>query len=365
MKNKRLRRIGLAAVLLCCVLFCGAEAMAAEYDMPTLFHNDEAWYKDRMAPLLVKDGRYHIPADLLGMFSGLTVSSHRNDDNLLIARVPDPSRGTEDTRTGGTYVSILFTDKTAVINGELHENVGVFRENGYTYVDGEWIAEIFSLTCTYAQTENGNTVLRLSDAEAVRTMEELMALYREETPQTVPLPERDPEPDMTGSDSIRRVYIVTGDNYENPEFTPAEAVVKNSGLVCTMFLHGRSEPEKFWEYAFPGDAGICAGSVEEADAVNDTLESLFCRRLEYVLPARGDTDRAALRQAGYIVVEPDFVVDYSTDPDAVYAELTAFLEENDSVIVKVSGDGCSQRMIALLCNLTADPEVCRTEMLLP
>jgi len=237
--------------------------------------------------------------------------------------------------------------------------------NGYTYVDGEWIAEIFSLTCTYAQTENGNTVLRLSDAEAVRTMEELMALYREETPQTVPLPERDPEPDMTGSDSIRRVYIVTGDNYENPEFTPAEAVVKNSGLVCTMFLHGRSDPEKFWEYAFPGDAGICAGSVEEADAVNDTLESLFCRRLEYVLPAHGDTDRAALRQAGYIVVEPDFVVDYSTDPDAVYAELTAFLEENDSVIVKVSGDGCSQRMIALLCNLMADPEACRTEMLLP
>ncbi|MBR2435747.1 MAG: hypothetical protein IKB22_09780, partial [Lentisphaeria bacterium] len=328
--------------------------MAAEYDMPTLFHNDEAWYKDSMAPLLMKDGRYHIPADLLGMFGDLTVSSHQDNDNLLITR---------GTGAEGTYVSILFSDKTAVIDGRLQENVGIFRENGFTYVDGEWIAEIFSLTCTYARTENGNTVLRLSDAEAARTMEELMTLYREEPMQTAPMPEK--EPARTGEDGIRRIYIVTGDNYENPEFTPAEAVVKNSGLVCTMFLHGRSDPEKYWEYAFFGNAGICAGSAEEADAVNDRLESLFCRRLEYVLPAYGDTDREALRQAGYIVVEPDFVVDYSTDPDAIYGELTAFLEENDSVIVKVSGDGCSQRMIALLCNLTADPQLCRTEVLLP
>ena len=335
------------------MLFCGAGTMAAEYDMPTLFHNDEAWYKDSMAPLLMKDGRYHIPADLLGMFGDLTVSSHQEGGNLLIVQAD------------GTYVSILFADKTAVIDGQLQENVGIFRENGYTYVDGEWIAEIFSLTCTYAQTENGSTVLRLSDAEAAKTMEELMTLYREESPQTALLPEEKPETELPAGDGIRRIYIVTGDNYENPEFVPAEAVVENSGLVCTMFLHGRSDPEKFWEYAFPGNAGICAGSAEEADAVNDTLESLFCRRLEYVLPAYGDTDREALRQAGYIVVEPDFVVDYSTDPDVIYEELTAFLKENDSAVVKVSGDGCSQRMIALLCNLTADPEYCRTEVLLP
>ena len=365
MKNKRLRRLGLLAAVLVCMLFCGAGTLAAEYDMPTLFHNDEAWYKDSMAPLLMKDGRYHIPADLLGMFGDLTVSSHQDNGNLLITQTAGSVRGSESTRKDSTYVSILFADKTAVVDGELHENVGIFRENGYTYIDGEWIAEIFSLTCTYAQTENGNTVLRLSDTEAARTMEELMNLYREETPQTTPLPEKDPTPELPEADESRRVYIVTGDNYENPEFVPAEAVVRNSGLVCTMFLHERSDPEKYWEYAFLGDAGICAGSVEEAEAVNARLESMFCRRLEYVLPAYGDTDREALRQAGYIVVEPDFVVDYSTDPDTVYGELTAFLEENRSVIVKVSGDGCSQRMIALLCNLTADPEYCRTEVLLP
>lgn len=352
MENKRyaVRLVLLAAVLM--LLFHGSGVLAAGYDMPTLFHNDEAWYKDSMAPLLMKDGRYHIPADFLGMFPELSVTYHKDGGNLLVAR------------TDGKYVSILFADKTAVIDGVLQTDVGIFRENGYTYVDGEWIAEIFSLTCTYARTENGETVLRLSDASAVRSMDEVMNLYRKEPEETV-LPEKESQREPPVEDGVRRIYLVTGDNYENPDFTPAEAVVENSGLVCTMFLHERSSAEKLWEYGFTGRAGICAGSVEEADAVNEKLEKWVCRRLEYVLPAAADTDREALRQAGYIVIEPDFVVDYSVDPDVVYGELTAFLQENDSAVVKISGDGCSQRMIALLCNLTANPEICRTEILLP
>lgn len=63
------------------------------------------------------------------------------------------------------------------------------------------------------------------------------------------------------------------------------------------------------------------------------------------------------------MIEPDFVVDYRTDPDAVYAELVAYLAEHDQVIVQVSGDGCSQRMIALLCDLIGGREVVRDEVL--
>ena len=51
MENKRyaVRLVLLAAVLM--LLFHGSGVLAAGYDMPTLFHNDEAWYKDSMAPL--------------------------------------------------------------------------------------------------------------------------------------------------------------------------------------------------------------------------------------------------------------------------------------------------------------------------
>lgn len=324
--------------------------IGAVSSMPTLFHNDEAWYKDSMAPLRIKDGRYHIPADFLGMFEDMEVSYSQEGDNVLV------------THTGGSYVSILFRDKTAIVNGELQEDIGVFRENGYTYVDSEWVAEIFALTCTYVQGEDGKTILRMTDDSATRTWEALVTLYQEdavpETTINVEKVERE-----VPTENVRRVYIVTGDNYEKPSFPAAEEIVENSGLTCTLFLHTGSDREKYWRYGMTGLGGICAASVEEADAVNDKLEALCYRRLEYVLPAETDTDRDALREAGYLVIEPDFVVDYRTDPDSMYAELTEYLTEHDRVIVQVSGDGCSQRMITLLCNLIGSGETVRDEVL--
>lgn len=345
MNKKRFRL--LVEILVLSLLLCTGVA-GSESGMPSLFHNDEAWYKDAMAPLRIKDGRYHVPADFFGMFEDIQVSYRQSGgqkgDNVLFVH------------TNGTYASILFRDKTAVVNGELQENIGVFRENGYTYVDGEWMAAIFDLTCTYAQDEDGRTVLRITDADTAdsvsKTLEELMELYRdvettEERPYTPPAPTED----------VCRLYIVTGDNYENPTFPAAEEIIENSGLGCTLFLHPDSAEEKYWLWGMTGQGGICADSVAEADAVNDKLEALCCRRLEYVLPATKDTDRDALRQAGYLVIEPDFVVDYRTDPDAVYAALAAYSTEHSQVIVQVSGDGCSQRMIALLCELIEEDAV--------
>lgn len=348
MVQKRWRRLyGLVCILLLFGLTIGT---GAESSVPTLFHNDEAWYKDSMAPLLMKDGRYHIPADLLGMFEDIDVSYSQGGDNVLIVH------------TNGTYVSILFSDKTAVVNGELQENIGVFRENGYTYIDGEWIAAYFDLTLAYAQSEDGKTVLRLTDDSATRTWEALFAMYQDDVVEEETAIARPPVSEEPTED-VRRIYIVTGDNYENPSFPAAEDVVENSGLTCTLFLHTGSDDEKYWSWGMTGQGGICAGSVKEADAVNAKLEALCCRRLEYVLPADADTDRDALREAGYLVIEPDFVVDYRTDPDSMYTELTEYMSEHDRVIVQVSGDGCSQRMIALLCDLVGGREVVRDEVL--
>ena len=349
----------LLAVVVSMIIGAGASG----YAVPTLFHNDEAWYKDSVAPLLMKNGVYHIPADLLGMFGDITVSYHNNDDNLLL------------TRGDGTYASVLFSDRRAAINGDICENIGIFRENGYTYVDAEWIAGVFSLTCEYSSTADGQTVLRLKDSEAVRTMEELLEVYipAAETEETQPPettePETTPEteipPETLPETVIKRIYILSDDNYWRQGYVPAEDIAGSSGLVCTLFLHEGSADEKLWEYGFFRSAGICAGSVEEAEAVNRKLEERFYRRMEYVLPADENTDREALRQAGYIVIEPDFTVDAGVDPDVVYEALYAWMLENDTAVVRVGWDGCSQRMLALLCNLNANPDWCRVELLLP
>ncbi len=351
--KKRHGWLGLAAVLMTVVLLAGS-MQSSGYTAPSLFHNDEAWYKDSVAPLLLRDERYYIPVDILSMFADLQVSYYDGEENILLSH------------KNGTYASILFEDRSAAVNGKLTAGIDLFRENGYTYVEAAWVCGLFSLTCTYETGEDGRTLLRITDGTAARTMEELLRLYREE--YAVEEDASDREEQMGDTEEApagyKRVYIVTGDNRENPSFIPAEDIVENSGLVCTLFLHTRSREEKFWDYVFPGQAGLCVDSLTEAEEINDWLESQFCRRVEYVLPAGEDTDRDALRQAGYVIIEPDFVVDYSTDPDLVFEKLCAFLENHEEAIVQVSGDGCSQRMIALLCNLTAG-ETCRVEALLP
>ncbi len=332
------------------------------YAIPSLFHNDEAWYRDSVSPLILRDERYYIPIEMLSMFGKLQVSYYDGEENILVAH------------ENGTYVSLLYEDRSAAVNGKLTAGIGLFRDKGYTYVEAAWIADIFGLTCTWHTEEDGHTLLRITDGEAERTLEELLRLYREgygvqETEQKKPdiptavIPGSStikPEPT---EDAGKRIYIVSGDNRENPTFVPAEDIVENSGLVCTLFLHSRSDTEKFWEYAFTGRGGLCVESLAEAEEINRRLEAMFCRRVEFVLPAAEDTDREELTRAGYVVIEPDFVVDYSTDPDLVYGELCTWLETHEEVVVQVSGDGCSQRMIALLCNLTADGTY-RTEKLL-
>lgn len=349
-----MKRIWIPMVLAILVsLGIGIGVLADGSAVPSLFHNDEAWYKDSVAPLLVKDSIYHVPADMFGMFGEIGVSWHREEENLLI------------THTDGTYVSLLFSTKTAVVNGQIQENISVFRENGYTYVDAEWLAGIFSLVCEYAQSEDGRMILRIAEIGAVRSMEELLSRYTAEyTPAETKEPETG-EPEPQPGDGIKRIFIVTDDNYEKTGTVPAEDIVESSGMVCTLFFHQRTKDAKLMEYGFLGDGGICVGSVEEAETMNARLKKLGCRRMGLVLPADENTDRDALRQAGYVVVEPDFTVTPTTDPDLLYEELYAWMLENDTAVVRVGWDGCSQRMLALLCNLTANPEWCRSDVLLP
>ena len=331
----------------------GVGVLAGGSAVPSLFHNDEAWYKDSVAPLLVKNSVYHVPADMFGMFGDIGISWYREEENLLM------------THTDGRYVSLLFSTRTAVVNGTIQENISVFRENGYTYVDVEWLAGIFSLVCEYAQSEDGRMILRVADGGAVRSMEDLLSRYAVQY-----TPEENKEPDAVETeplpgDGIKRIYIVTDDNYEKLGYVPAEDIVASSGMVCSLFFHAGSSDEKLREHGFFGSGGICAGSVAEAEAVNARLEKMGCRRMELVLPACDSTDREAFRQAGYVVLEPDFAVTPTTDPDLMYEELYAWMLEKDTAVVRVGWDGCSQRMLALLCNLTANPEWCRSDVLLP
>ena len=77
---------GAAAVLLALCILVSSPAAAA---LPSLFTGDEAWYRDPLEPLVIRDGAYYVPADLFGALDGVTCTMPA-EGNLLF----------ENTETG-------------------------------------------------------------------------------------------------------------------------------------------------------------------------------------------------------------------------------------------------------------------------
>ena len=331
-------KIGLLCltVVLLCVPITGYETPDGQ--VPSLYHNDEAWYKDSMAPLLTKDGVYHIPADILEMFSGITVQVSPENNNLLV----------HNTGTG-TYASVLYRTATAAVNGEIVENVDIFRQGGYYYIGAEWIASVCGLECTFQKDVNGNTFLRLTNGEQRRSFDELIRDYKNSTE-----PEEDKkEPAETvvpDNDNTKKIYLVCTDT-PGTQNTAANLLLKN-GLPYTEFVVGTSEAERIVANAASVMSGVFAedGTVEAADAVNERVLTLLCRKLPMVLLPAG-ADPEAFIKAGYIPIQPHFTVNYQTDPDVVFEDMLAYLRTNNHVVLRVGTDGCSQRMLVLLTEL--------------
>ncbi|MBQ7922930.1 MAG: hypothetical protein IJ325_10220 [Clostridia bacterium] len=325
----------LAAVLLCLPIV-GYETENGY--KPSLYHNDEAWYKDTMAPLLVKDGVYHIPADILEMFSGITVQIYTENNNLLI----------HNTNTD-VYASVLYSTATAAVNGEIAEKVDIFRQQGYYYIDAEWIADICGLECTFKEDAHGNMLLRLTNGEQRRSFDELIDDYTNsaepEEAETKPIETPPPE-----SDGTKKIYLVCT-NAPGAQQTPAD-LIEGYGLVCTEFLTENTGTAEIVQKAVVTRCGVFAedGTVEAADGVNAMVETLLCRKLPLaLLPEGGDT--VPFTETGYIPVVPDFTVNYQTDPDVVFENMLTYLRNSDHVVLRVGTDGCSQRILVLLIEL--------------
>lgn len=84
---RRNRRHGTIGFLLALLATFGliTESSAVGWQDPTLYHNDDVWYKDNGAPLIKKNGQYYIPIDILTMFDTVTLETHPQDNLLLYA----------------------------------------------------------------------------------------------------------------------------------------------------------------------------------------------------------------------------------------------------------------------------------------
>ena len=286
--------------------------------LPTLFRNDEAWYKDSMEPLLVRSGEPYVPADFFGMFASVSYSLPK-EDNLLLS----------NSVTGG-YVSILTDDGSSAVNGEIGDTVGVFRDGNVWYVEAGPVSEALGLGMETISEKNGVPTLRITDGNERLTAARLIALFNPET-QTGQRPETEPEPEPA-----KRLFIFCTSPEESTEYS-IEAELERFDMDCTVFLWHDATLTQMLAGQSYGAYGVAttdeentAGALTEADR---RIRELTMRRTRWTLTTQDPEEDRLLRDAGFCPITPDFTVNNLTALDSMMADLEATLDEKNEVSV--------------------------------
>lgn len=321
MKAKKLTASLLCAAFLFLLPSAAVQRTEAA-EIPTLFHNDDPWYKDGVSPMIERDEIRYIPADIFTMFDYMKVETP-DADNLLI----------HNTETGA-YVSILFKEQSALINGELCEKIGVFRDGGVYYVEADRICEGLGFTTRLYIRDNGDITMQICDKNVISTS--LTALIRSYLPA-------EEENEYTGEDTAASpgeeaseaavIYLFCGEPDRRDEFQ-AKTILDRAKLNYTLFLDAGSEPETL---ILENIGGLCGLNTPEVirngdivGALNDINRGLtdICRSRVVLTRSTGDDSwDEELRNAGYCPVRPDFTVSGGSDPDTLIRSILGTADE--------------------------------------
>lgn len=337
------------ALLLLLTLVVLSPIYASETEIPSLFAGDEAWYKDAVSPLIIRNGVQFIPAELCSMLDTISVTTPR-EDNLLI----------HNTNTGA-YISVLFSDRSAAVNGRIVENIAVFRDSGVFYIDAKLVADAVGLTLETYEEASGSISLRLSDETRLFTMEELISTYlpKTETPADSVLPTLPEEEDSSSyNGKLKRIYVLCKSSESS--YTPfsAQANCELYDIRYTWFLDSRNTTEDFLSVCADGEYGVVpspnetySSTAEALDTLNETISVYTHRQTHFTLSTGEEAEDARLIEAGYIPLQPDFVVNGSSYPDSLLADIINYIGTAGSCTLLLEDCWNSERMVILLSEL--------------
>ncbi len=313
MKKHRMK-IKYIAVLLAVFMLATvpASTFAAGNDVPTLFHNDEEWYKDGLYPMTLRDGKYYIPAELFAMFDYISVTTPLAD-NILI-------HNTEN----GQYVSILFMERSAAVNGSIVRDVGVFRDDDMYYVDAEMVCDGIGMEYERYTSEDGQESLRLYDRDCTMLFEQMIRAY---------LPEEDKLGSVTDDDQsnlTKRIFLICkpAGLYDNDY--SAQIYLDIYGLDYTLFLNNADDTEAVLRASARGEYGVLPKTTRridgidiaaELDGMNSKISVYTGIKTRLTLATGNDEEDGILREQGYIPIKPDFTVNGSSDAESLFTEI--------------------------------------------
>ena len=328
------------AALLLPAVFVTSAFSVSDDDVPTLFHNDEAWYKDEIAPALLKDGILHVPSDFISMFDYITFATESEGENLLFT----------NTKTGD-YVSILYSVRAACVNGKIVEAVSIFRENGYYYLDVEFICGNLGLMVEYSGEESiTDRSVRVYDDERVMDFAELLSVYDEEELEMLPEAPVE-EPDEGADYSPTPIYLICRDTRET-EYVLARSLADRYGFDYSLFL--TQETENIAALDMTEEIGLAVSSLAEAESLNDQIKSVFRQKTHLILTTGDEAADSQLATAGYHILKPDFTVDRTTDAEVMFGEIIKHAATYERAVVLLEDVWQSETLLLCLDALDKD-----------
>ncbi len=323
-----MKRITAVLLLFCMILMVKLPTDAAP-PIPSLFCNDEPWYKDTISPLIEHKDIYHVPTEIFSMIDNISVTFPTNDNLLIHNTVSD------------RYISILLSKSKAIVNGILCD-ISVFKEGSVYYADAEAICSAIGICQEYDDSIGNTRRMRFYyDAEAINfTFEELLAPYKENEETKT---EEPPQGENT-AETKKQFFLLCGSG-KDPNGTPvpyaAVDALQKSKLNYSVFLEGNPSERAILEAYTNGGWGILPPSIYlKADTALEYLKkhndaaSIFTNRYtHYTLSTESETLNKNMENAGYVPITPDFHVTGNSVADTVLKNIHRHFETNDYCII--------------------------------
>jgi len=152
----------LAAAMLFCLFF--SIASRADENSPTLYVNDEVWYKTGLYPLRVYNSVY-VPISIFEQIAGITVTFYDNNTAMIY-------------RDENSFISFDFNRSVAMSQKNDRFYLQTYLENNERYVPLLTVCDTLGLEReTYRSEIDGSVSVRICDGSQQKTFVELIQRY--------------------------------------------------------------------------------------------------------------------------------------------------------------------------------------------
>ncbi|MBQ8208586.1 MAG: hypothetical protein IJZ89_07635 [Clostridia bacterium] len=296
MKKRKIAFI-LAFAIALPLLFSGA-IMAEDEDIPTIFINNEAWYKNSLLPLMVRDGEQLVPISVFSAFDHITIS-YKEAYNCYLIESDD-----------GKFISVSTENGRYLAHTGERGDITVLTGESELYISARITADILGLGLEEAVFYDKN-VLRFHYDKHLESLEILIDYYISASDSFIG------SAGIGGSAIRRETFSFFADlsDMKAQDIRTLLDAASEQGISMTFaipsgFAAGRKNQALLFEIAAAGhtlaisiDNESMDDPLTQAKKCNSEIYSLLKKKTLLVLTSGGKNE---LRAVGYTILNNSF-----------------------------------------------------------